>query len=581
MTDETGSSGPTSRSNHAVAVTMVAFLLAVLGFAIWQNPRQQADAPGPDPDDIAIAPTEAVDSADETPAAAVQGVDEAVAEQVATAIPDTAALPESGASGEEMQEEAGTAVEVSEAESTTEPVDTEARMDEPGEDISDVSEADAGVTPAVDGDGASAVVETQETENVVAAVPTEEGADAPASTPTEGAVVADEATEDSDPADPAVSAEVGDTGGDSTALGAGAEVAEADDASDMTEVAAADSEVAAAEAEVKDTPDAASTVVEDSPAEAVDAANIATDEGGAEQELALLLPDAGARPDAATPERPPETVDQTAPSAPRFDIVRIDETGAGLVAGRGTPGSVVRVMSGGTELATAEVQASGEFVAFIQTPDSDEGAALSLVALQGSTESPGAEDLLILPVGTQDDQPVAPAVVSQDDSSVRVLQPSGLGKVDGVTLDSISYDESGAVRLSGRAPGALPIRIYVDGTASGVTQSADDGTWTTAISGIAEGRYVLRVDAINTDGSVSSRAESPFQRVFPTAEQRANPTQVTVQPGNTLWVMARDRYGQGILYTQIFAANQDAIRDPDLIYPGQIFTLPEEQDFTR
>ena len=144
MTDETGSSGPTSRSNHAVAVTMVAFLLAVLGFAIWQNPRQQADAPGPDPDDIAIAPTEAVDSADETPAAAVQGVDEAVAEQVATAIPDTAALPESGASGEEMQEEAGTAVEVSEAESTTEPVDTEARMDEPGEDISDVSEADAG-----------------------------------------------------------------------------------------------------------------------------------------------------------------------------------------------------------------------------------------------------------------------------------------------------------------------------------------------------------------------------------------------------------------------------------------------------
>ena len=56
------------------------------------------------------------------------------------------------------------------------------------------------------------------------------------------------------------------------------------------------------------------------------------------------------------------------------------------------------------------------------------------------------------------------------------------------------------------------------------------------------------------------------------------PLQVTVQPGTNLWTLARVHYGAGVLYSQIFTANQHLIRDPDLIYPGQIFDLPEVED---
>jgi nucleoid-associated protein YgaU len=49
---------------------------------------------------------------------------------------------------------------------------------------------------------------------------------------------------------------------------------------------------------------------------------------------------------------------------------------------------------------------------------------------------------------------------------------------------------------------------------------------------------------------------------------------VTVQPGFTLWGIATRNYGSGYLYVQIYNANRDQIRDPDLIYPGQIFTVP-------
>ena len=52
-------------------------------------------------------------------------------------------------------------------------------------------------------------------------------------------------------------------------------------------------------------------------------------------------------------------------------------------------------------------------------------------------------------------------------------------------------------------------------------------------------------------------------------------TSVTVQPGNNLWTLAREHYGSGVLYTQIHTANRELIREPELIYPGQIFVLPE------
>ena len=47
-----------------------------------------------------------------------------------------------------------------------------------------------------------------------------------------------------------------------------------------------------------------------------------------------------------------------------------------------------------------------------------------------------------------------------------------------------------------------------------------------------------------------------------------------IQPGNNLWRLSRQVYGKGIQYTVIYEANKDQIRDPDLIYPGQVFVMP-------
>lgn len=70
-------------------------------------------------------------------------------------------------------------------------------------------------------------------------------------------------------------------------------------------------------------------------------------------------------------------------------------------------------------------------------------------------------------------------------------------------------------------------------------------------------------------------AEAEVAAAEPAPAPKA-PVTVTVQPGFTLWGIAKGQMGDGIMYVQVYEANKDKIKDPNLIYPGQVFTLPAE-----
>ena len=154
-----------------------------------------------------------------------------------------------------------------------------------------------------------------------------------------------------------------------------------------------------------------------------------------------------------------------------------------------------------------------------------------------------------------------------------------------IFLDTISYDDEGALTLAGRGVPSGLVRLYLNNAVIGETTTDALGAWSYDASAIEPGVYTLRVDQLNADASkVLARMETPFKREarsklqeqLSAAESPARINVVTVQPGNTLWGISRERYGQGILYVQVFEANRDKIRDPDLIYPGQIFNLPDD-----
>ncbi|MCA2009177.1 LysM peptidoglycan-binding domain-containing protein [Tritonibacter mobilis] len=189
----------------------------------------------------------------------------------------------------------------------------------------------------------------------------------------------------------------------------------------------------------------------------------------------------------------------------------------------------------------------------------------------------------------------------QSDASVAVLRagrdgvtlvqparptvPELVGKV---ALDTISYTDAGDVQLAGRAKPDAMVRVYLDNSPVADLETAADGQWSGNLTAISPGIYTLRLDEIDpTDGMVLSRLETPFKREAPEVLQpalaadaepgaaRPSIRAVTVQKGDTLWAISQQRYGSGYLYVRVFEANQSDIRDPDLIYPGQIFTLPE------
>lgn len=51
---------------------------------------------------------------------------------------------------------------------------------------------------------------------------------------------------------------------------------------------------------------------------------------------------------------------------------------------------------------------------------------------------------------------------------------------------------------------------------------------------------------------------------------------VIIRRGDSLWRISRRVYGLGVRYSTIYLANQDQIRDPDRIWPGQVFKVPEK-----
>ena len=255
---------------------------------------------------------------------------------------------------------------------------------------------------------------------------------------------------------------------------------------------------------------------------------------------------------------------------PAFDLVRVDEDGSAIIAGSAKPNSEVRLLVDGKELETAETDASGAFAILTTIPSGEKPLELRLEDVNDSNIK-SADTVLIIP--NKEAEGSGPKIIiAESDGKIIVQEQNDVApKIQPLSLDTINYAASGDVILAGRASSEQIVRVYVDNKPV-VLGEVTDGKWNFEIPNIEEGIYTLRVDAINNEGKVVDRVESPFQRVIREMEDG----QATIQPGFTLWKLAELKYGFGMRYVQIFEANRDSIKDPDLIYPGQVFQIPEK-----
>jgi nucleoid-associated protein YgaU len=279
----------------------------------------------------------------------------------------------------------------------------------------------------------------------------------------------------------------------------------------------------------------------------------------------------------ATPATP-----ATAP--PSFDIVRIDPQGGAVIAGRSAPGADVSVVADGVEIGHTIANGQGTWAVTPIAPLPSGAHALTLQERTPAGEVVASQGSVLMAVPEPGPGAVQPplAVLTAPQLPPRVLQgPPGEGtsKPGQLGLGALDYGARGDLQLSGTAAPDTIVRLYSDNQPVGEAHTGKDGRWTlvpgtAAGTVIAEGTHQLRLDQVGPSGKVTARVQLPFRReLVPSGDLAAG--RIVVQPGTTLWRIAHRAYGSGLRYTVIYQANRDQIRDPNRIYPGQVFAVPD------
>lgn len=267
----------------------------------------------------------------------------------------------------------------------------------------------------------------------------------------------------------------------------------------------------------------------------------------------------------------------TQPVAPSFDIVRISPEGDTVIAGRAAPGAEVTIYDGDKELGRAKADERGEWVFLPEKalPPGTRKLSLSVLPPDGKGEPLRSEGDVVLVVpepGTGG--VIAVQVPKAAGGTSRVLQRPGDAGM-GLSIAAIDYDEKGRVGVSGSAEPNARIIVYLDDAEAGRTTAAANSDWRVkATRALTDGQHTVRADQVDATGQVVRRAEVKFEINLSEASG-AGDIVVVVQPGNSLWRLARRIYGEGMSYTQIFEANRGQIQDPNKIYPGQNFVAPK------
>jgi len=407
-----------------------------------------------------------------------------------------------------------------------------------------------------------------------------------------------------------------------------------------------------------------------------------------------------AKPTAAAPATPSVAPTPAAPAAaaavvaPSFDVVRVENNGSVVIAGKAAGNSKVEIVTGSKVIGAAVAGTDGDFAVVLDDPlkpgdyqivlratapdnvvaTSTETAVVSVPSDPGGqvlalVEEPGKPSQLItVPKATE--TPAAPASGEQQASApatapaapaaaepapAKSAAPAAQVKV---AVEAVEI-EGKKIFIAGSADAGRKVRAYANEILIGETQTSPEGRFLIeADRELPVGDYIIRVDALEPNGAkVVARAAVPFQRepgeavaavapqptapaapatdatapataAAPAAEAKTAmagevpaksaepapaqeataPAQATAAPaekpaevaaapaspevtapkleavngaviirrGDSLWRISRRVYGHGVRYSNIYLANQDQIQDPDRIWPGQVFRVPEK-----
>lgn len=322
----------------------------------------------------------------------------------------------------------------------------------------------------------------------------------------------------------------------------------------------------------------------------------------------------------------------TRPGEPTQVLQQPEETAAAAPAPTTPPATA-------TEDPSAAEPQAGQAVAAPVGAEPQAQQDSTLQAQQDSAPDPGSQQLAAVtpPASQQQTSAPSPAAERPPAGQSSAVQPASdqpasdqpaetqppAAPAAQVAIETVEVEEPGRLMLSGRADAGAPVRLYLNNERLADIETGADGRWSTSSERpMPPGRYAVRADVVTPSGEVKGRAEVRFDRVQLVEETAQAPAAaggsdataadasgpggsvtivsraggsgaaesnaamgagagtsvVVIARGDNLWRIARKIYGAGVRHSVIYEANRNQIRDPDLIYPGQVFTIPVFED---
>ena len=299
------------------------------------------------------------------------------------------------------------------------------------------------------------------------------------------------------------------------------------------------------------------------------------------------------------------------PTAPlTIDLARVKPDGAAVFAGTAAPNAKIRIFEGDILLGETIANANGEWVIVLEkslaagqhlisvgmerndgtTEMADRSLAVEiykdtetkpLVALLPET----ATEMPVLIQSPDDMDAAKPAAASSEAAVAEAALPKtaaadsvkaqAKSQIAALVPSAIVWRDASRILISGKSRGGVRVAVNDAKGQFGEALVLADGAWQVSGSldmdiAVNHLRFTLFDDANHTIG----RYDLPIKARDLAKGQDGSPL-IVVNKGDMLWRIAYHQLGEGIKYVDIVRRNEQDINDPDLIYPKQIFAVPQ------
>ena len=278
-----------------------------------------------------------------------------------------------------------------------------------------------------------------------------------------------------------------------------------------------------------------------------------------------------------------------------IDIARVKPDGAAVFAGKATPNAKIRVFEQDILLGETVADANGEWVVVLERPLAP-GQHLVMIGMETEDgqseladitlaieidEAESAQPLVALLPQTETDMPkLLQAPEAETVKQAEASSPENDATMPIVAPRSIVWLDQKRILIAGMSRGGVRLLVSLEGQkfadiAVPDQAGQDDHEW--QVSGavdMSKARFEMMFNLLDEN----SQSVATYRLPLVTSDLQKGldgSDLVIVQSGDALWRIAYRRYGEGVRYVDIVRQNAAAINDPDLIFPNQVFAVPE------